>query len=85
MATFALVDDSNIVRDLHRIDNEFLGFGGNFPESEPFGQAMQAKLGLTPPGQRWLQCSYTGSFRGCYPAMGDSYDPDTDTFIRQGA
>lgn len=84
MATFALVDSDNIVRDINRIDNEFLGFGGEFPQSESFGQAIQEKLGLTPPGSRWLQCSFTGAFRGCYPAMGDLYDPNTDTFVRQG-
>lgn len=82
MATFALVDQNNYVRDLNRIDDEFLAFGGQFPQSEPFGQAMQQKLGLTPAGHRWLQCSYSASFRGIYPGMGDRYDEANDVFVR---
>lgn len=85
MATFALVDQYNVVRDINKIDNEFLAFNGEFPEAELSGQTMQAKLGLTPAGHRWLQCSFSGSFRGQYPRMGDVYDETTDVFRPEGS
>lgn len=77
MAHFAKIDGDNIVRDVHVINNSDIE-GGNFPESEPLGQALQASLGLE---GTWLQCSYSGSFRGAYPGLGWSYDPDLDEFI----
>ena len=52
--------------------------GGNFPESEPLGQAFLASCGI--PGT-FLQCSYNGSFRGAYPGPGWTYDPETDVFV----
>jgi hypothetical protein len=48
-----------------------------FPESEPYGQAFIASLGLQ--GQ-WLQTSYNANFRGVYAGIGYTYDPATDTF-----
>jgi hypothetical protein len=45
--------------------------GGNFPESEPIGQAFIASLGLT---GNWLQTSYSGSFRNCYAGIGYTFD-----------
>jgi hypothetical protein len=29
----------------------------------------------------WLDCSYLGSRRGRYPAIGDRYDADLDEFV----
>jgi hypothetical protein len=29
----------------------------------------------------WLDCSYLGARRGCYPAVGYLYDPDLDEFV----
>jgi hypothetical protein len=57
--------------------------GGDFPASEPVGQAFingPHPDCLALPGT-WLQCSYNGNFRGAYPDMGWSYDPDLDQFI----
>lgn len=42
-----------------------------FPESEPIGQAFIASLGIA---GEWLQCSYNGNFRGCYPGAGYLFD-----------
>ena len=77
MAHFALVDDTNIVREVIVVSNDSCG-GGNFPESEPIGQAFIAQCGLT---GTWLQTSYNANFRGQYAAIGGKYDPETDTFI----
>jgi hypothetical protein len=29
----------------------------------------------------WVQCSYNGNFRGAYPGIGWTYDPDGDVFV----
>jgi hypothetical protein len=77
MAHFALVDDTNTVREVIVIGNDDCG-GGEFPESEPIGQAFIASLGLA---GEWKQCSYSGSFRGCYAGIGYTYDADLDEFV----
>lgn len=75
MAHFAQIED-NIVKNVITIANEDCG-GGDFPESEPIGQAFIASLGIT---GEWLQTSYHGNFRGRYAGIGYIYDPETDTF-----
>jgi hypothetical protein len=77
MAHFARIDESNIVQEKHVINNDDIN-GGNFPESEALGQALQASLGLA---GNWLQCSYSGSFRGAYPGIGWTYDAELDEFV----
>lgn len=77
MAHFALIDDTNIVREVITVSNDDCG-GGEFPESEPIGQAFIASLGLA---GIWLQTSYHDNFRGQYAAIGGSYDQETDTFV----
>jgi hypothetical protein len=77
MAHFAEIDDDGQVLQVQVINNEAID-GGNFPESELLGQAFQESLGIT---GTWLQCSYSGSFRGAYPGPGWAYDPELDEFI----
>lgn len=77
MAHFAEIDNLGNVLQVQVINNDDIE-GGNFPESEPLGQAFQAELGI--PGT-WLQCSYSGSFRGAYPGPGWTYDAELDAFI----
>lgn len=77
MAHFARIDEYNTVQDVQVINNDDIE-GGNYPESEPLGQAFQAFLGIT---GTWLQCSYSGSFRSAYPGPGWKYDPALDEFI----
>ena len=79
MAHFALIDDTDTVREVITVGNDDCG-GGEFPESEPVGQAFIASIGL--PG-RWLQTSYHANFRGEYAAIGGRYDQETDTFINE--
>lgn len=77
MAHFAQVNDNDIVERVIVVSNDDCA-GGDFPESEPVGQAFITSLGLT---GEWKQCSYHGNFRAAYPGIGWTYDPDTDTFI----
>jgi hypothetical protein len=76
MAHFARINDDNTVTEIIVVSNQDCG-GGTFPESEPIGQTFIASLGLT---GTWLQCSYNGTFRGCYPGPGYVYNQTTDTF-----
>lgn len=69
MAHFAKIDNS-IVSQVIVVSNDDCG-GGDFPESEPIGQAFIASLGLA---GDWLQTSYHGNFRGKYAGIGDTWD-----------
>lgn len=77
MAHFAQISETNDVLDVIVVANSDCG-GGNFPESEPIGQAYIASLGIA---GTWLQTSYSGSFRGCYAGMGYTYDATNDIFV----
>ena len=75
MAHFAKVSNTKVVNVIV-VSNDDCG-GGDFPTSEPIGQAFIASLGLT---GEWLQTSYHANFRGAYAGIGYIYDPATDTF-----
>lgn len=72
MAHFAQIDDQNMVIQVQVINNADIE-GGNFPDSEALGQAFQASLGIE---GTWLQCSYSGSFRGALPSYGWTWKPN---------
>jgi hypothetical protein len=76
MAHFAQVQDG-IVRNVIVVNNSDCG-GGDFPDSEPAGQAFIAAIGID---GDWLQTSYNGNFRGQYAGQGMTYDPVLDEFI----
>ena len=76
MAHFARIND-NIVQEVIVIANDDCG-GGDFPESEPVGQAFIASLGLA---GEWKQTSYNANFRGKYAGIGDTYDAVNDVFV----
>ena len=76
MAHFAQVSD-NIVRNVIVVDNDDCG-GGDYPESEPIGQAFIASIGIE---GEWLQTSYNNNFRGQYAGQGMTYDPTLDEFV----
>jgi len=80
MAHFARIDD-NIVREVIVIDNADCG-GGDFPESEPVGQAFIASIGLA---GEWRQTSYNGNFRGTYAGIGYTYHANLDEFVAPAA
>jgi len=77
VAHFAQLDGSNIVQQVIVVGNDDCG-GGDFPASEPVGQAFIASLGLA---GVWKQTSYNGNFRGCYAGIGYTYDADLDEFV----
>ena len=79
MAHFALVDDTNTVREVLTVSNNDCS-GGDLPESEPAGQAFLAACGLQ---GHWVQTSYHANFRGKYAGIGDLWD-GTD-FVTPGA
>jgi hypothetical protein len=76
MAHFTLVQNG-VVREVIVISNDDCG-GGDFPASEPIGQAFIASIGLA---GVWKQTSYNGNFRSKYAGIGDVYDAETDTFV----
>jgi len=76
MAHFAQVDNG-IVSNVIVVNNSDCA-GGNFPDSEPIGQAFIAALGID---GDWLQTSYNNNFRGTYAGQGMTYDPTLDEFI----
>jgi hypothetical protein len=76
MAHFAQVTNG-IVQRVIVVSNDDCG-GGEFPESEPIGQAFIAAIGLT---GEWLQTSYHANFRGKYAGLGDIYDAELDEFV----
>jgi len=76
VAHFAQVTE-NIIRDVIVIDNSDCG-GGEYPDSEPIGQAFIASIGID---GDWLQTSYHANFRGLYAGQGMTYDPTLDEFV----
>ena len=76
MAHFAKVENG-VVGQVIVVNNSDCG-GGEFPESEPIGQAFLASLGL---GDNWKQTSYNGNFRGRYAGIGYTYSSELDEFI----
>jgi hypothetical protein len=76
MAHFAKIEN-DIVVEVVCVGNDDCG-GGEFPESEPIGQAFLESCGLT---GTWLQTSYHANFRGLYAGIGYTYDADLDQFI----
>lgn len=76
MAHFAKVQN-NIVTEVLVVANSDCG-GGDFPASEPVGQAFLASLGLE---GEWKQTSYNSNFRGGYASIGWTYDSVNDVFV----
>jgi len=76
MAHFAKVEDGNVTQVIV-VANEDCD-GGDYPKSEAAGQAFIKSLGLE---GDWLQASYSGSFRGIFPATGYTYNEPFDKFL----
>jgi hypothetical protein len=76
MAHFARIEDG-IVREVIVVGNDDCG-GGDFPESEPIGQAFIASIGLA---GEWRQTSYNSNFRSTYAGIGFRFDAEADAFI----
>ena len=76
MAHFAKIENDTVV-DVIVVSNNDCG-GGEFPESEPIGQAFIASLGLT---GLWLQTSYNANFRGVYASVNFTFDAINNVFV----
>lgn len=76
MAHFAKIENDKVTSVIV-VSNDDCN-GGNFPESEPFGQEFIASLGIS---GLWLQTSYHSNFRGCFASAGWTYSKDLDIFI----
>jgi hypothetical protein len=78
MAHFARVEN-NVVTDLIVVDNDDCG-GGDFPGSEPIGQAFIARLAAGDPRLEgtWLQTSYNTRDGLYYPGGVVEYTHDED-------
>lgn len=76
MAHFAKINDNGMVEMVIVVSNDDCG-GGDFPESEPIGQAFIASLGLA---GEWKQTSYNDRFRERYAGIGCFYDKKKDKF-----
>jgi hypothetical protein len=76
MAHFAKIQNTKVVEVIvvHNNDCD----GGNFPQSEPVGQAFIASVGLD---GEWKQTSYSGSFRSKFAGIGYTYDAELDEFV----
>jgi len=79
MAHFVKIEN-NIVTQTIVVGNNDCN-GGNFPESETFGQSFIENV-LKKSGV-WLQTSYNANFRNFYAGYGFLYLEDKDIFIPQ--
>ena len=71
MAHFAELDQDNLITQVIVVNNDVIG-NLPFPESEPVGVAFcQSLFG---PDTRWVQTSYTASFRYNYAGIGFLFD-----------
>jgi hypothetical protein len=80
MASFAELDENNIVLRVISVSNEVCGEPTlDFPDTCAAGRAFIAntlKLGGV-----WKQTSYNNNFRGTYAGIGFTYDAVNDVFV----
>lgn len=76
MAHFAQIIDDKVVQVIVVADSDCAG--GQYPESEPAGQAFIASIGL---GGEWRQTSYNHNFRGKYAGIGYTFDRINNVFV----
>jgi len=84
MAHYATINEQNTViavntgvdETVTQIDTDGTEVGGSTEAWEAF---YTTQLGN--PNLYVKRCSYSGSMRGKYPAVGDTYDPDADEFV----
>jgi hypothetical protein len=80
MASFAELDENNIVLRVIAISNSVCGEPElAFPNTESLGQDFIANVLNI--GGVWLQTSYNNNIRKQYAGIGYTYDEDADVFI----
>lgn len=78
MAHFAELDSNNTVLRVLVVSNDDI-LDASGVEQEALGIAYLKNL--FGEDSRWVQTSYSASFRGCYAGPGMSYDPEADLFF----
>jgi hypothetical protein len=76
MASFARIDDNNIVIEVIAVDNKDIMVDG--VENEQAGKDFIASIGLE---GNWIQTSYNGNFRFKFAGIGMFYDAEHDEFV----
>ena len=77
MASFAEIDENNIVLQVVKISNEeIVGIDGKTEE-----QAGLERCAQLWPDRRWVQCSYSAKIGKNYPGPGYIWRADLDGFI----
>jgi hypothetical protein len=76
MAHFAQIVGDKVVQVIVVADADCAG--GQFPDSEPAGQAFIASIGV---GGEWRQTSYNGNFRDVYAGVGYVFDRANNVFL----
>jgi hypothetical protein len=77
MAHFAKLEN-NIVREVIVVDNEVITNESGV-EQEQLG--IDFCKSLYGEDTNWIQTSYSGSFRGKFAGIGDTYDPVKNIFV----
>ena len=79
MATFAKLDQNNVVIRLIKVANDVPTSNGPLGENDKHvdGETYCSNTF----GGTWKQCSFSSSFRKISPSAGYTYDPDKDIFI----
>ena len=80
MAHFAKVNSSNVVVEVHAVDN-WNCVDGEGNEVEAIGRAWQESVFGVQEGIRWIQTSYNHNIRKNYAGIGMTYDEGRDAFI----
>ena len=78
MAHFARVVDG-IVEEIHVVANAVITDHDGVEQESLGAEFLAALHGYDP--ERVIQCSYNGTIRGSYPAVGWVYDADIDEFV----
>lgn len=71
MAHFAEIKEGRVLRVVV-VDNKKLT-----PDEETSGKEFLNRIGID---GDFIQCSYTGRIRGCYPGIGYKFHPELDEF-----
>jgi len=80
MAHFAKVNSSNVVVEVHAVDN-WNCVDGEGHESEAIGRAWQESVFGVQEGIRWIQTSYNHTIRKNYAGIGMTWDAGRNAFI----
>lgn len=78
MAHYARISNRTVI-EMHVLNNDVIT-DANGIEQETLGQQFLANL-WGGESTDYIQCSYSGSFRGAYPGRGWTFDEQADAFV----